>query len=316
MKSTKRAQAELIDLRLNAALAPSRSAGVFGLSPEGEERARHQREFSEMQAEEARDERKKTMASPYFKTLRDQYSKSVAELMKIKTYAISTLFDPSCDLPLAEVGSIDFNKAEENYKELIPILETQGITLSETAAQKVLVYLAVNGECTRVIDGKSYQVDGSQMTAFVRAARRLNELGVFTADEYVEVLPQEPTVEPFDPPADDMLQRAHAQFFQMFEETWNAWLQSLRDYFGLELTLAQKEKALTLLERLGCAPTAWDECRITLSKANIIPYSLTPLEILGERYSQGKMSREDFVRESNAIRFNVGSITHEPPSPA
>jgi hypothetical protein len=235
--------------------------------------------------------------------------------MKLKTYAMPTLLDPVCDLPHAEVGSIDFNKAEENFKELIPTLETQGITLSETAAQKVLIYLAVNGEVTRTEpDGKSYQIDGSQMTTWVRATRRLNEIGIFTPEDFSEVQEQELTVKPFDPPAEDFLASAHNQFFAMFEETWNAWLDSLKKEWGLELTLAQKEKALTLLERLGCAPTAWDECRINLSKANIIPYSLTPLEILGERYSQGKMSREDFVRESNAIRFNIGSITHQPPS--
>ena len=307
------ARARLNDLRLQASIAPNMSVGSFHLTTEQIERQKHQAEFQEMQAEEARDERRKTLASPYFKTLHDQYSKSVPELLKIKGFAPSTLLDPACELPLAETGSIDYEKAEENYKDLIPTLETQGITLSEVAAQKTLVYLAVNGDAVHTIDGKSYQVDGSKMTAFVRAARRLNELGVFTADEYVEVLPQEPTVEPFDPPADDMLRDAHAQFFAQFESTWNAWLDSLKKNFGVELSTAQAMKAIEYLERLGCSPQSWDETRVQLSLANIIPYSLLPDEILGERFSKGKITREEYIRESNAVRFGIGTVSHNPP---
>jgi hypothetical protein len=264
------AQERLIDLRLRASIASTgyQEVGEYGLSPEGIERQKNQREFDALRALEAAEAEVQRKADPYFAQTAATWSKPVPELMQMKKYAGALLLDVAGSLPLTD-KPIDSAKAQSTYSDFVALMQSKNQVLSLAGQQKLILYMGVNSESVHVSNGTEFSVAVDTLTCWVRALDRLLDLGAF-GDEYA-ALEDEPQSEP-DQTADDLKAAAEDEWSKF--PLWHAWEESLSTGFGIKLTDRIKRIVCDEFVRANLSPyvaESFNEVRRRLVAREIFP---------------------------------------------
>lgn len=272
------AREAIANLALRAAIQSTNYevTGEYGLSPEGIERQKRQREFDAMRAEEAASQKQEQLNSPYIKTLRAQWRKPLATIMHDKTYSMGLFLDPLADLPMtSNPTESDFSKAEQIItQDLDDVLESRGVVLSNQGKLRTLCYGGLQSDAVTVTNGILYRGAVGTLQYWIACVNRLAELDIYDESEYAALPEAERQTEPVEESAsaDDLKAVAEEEWSKF--PLWHAWEDSLLAGFGIKLNDRVRRIVCDEFVRANLSPyvaESFNEIRRRLVAREIFP---------------------------------------------
>jgi hypothetical protein len=312
------AREQLENIRLRAAIQGTNYevTGEYGLSPEGIERQKNQRDFDALRAEEAASQRQAQQSAPYMRTLRSQWRKPLATIMHEKKFAMALYLDPSAGLPQTSIpADADFFKVEQIItRDLDDVLESRGIILSGQGKLRTLCYGGLQSDTVTVTNGIPYRGAVSTLQYWIACVNRLAELDAYDESEYAALPESQPeTAEPVEETAELLREAADSQWLRIFGDTYRQWLASLaQSPWNFVPDEDQQRAALKYLEERGTGDNlAFDNCRVAMSDAGIFPALYTSDDLICKKLDAGEWDlstpagRASYARAKNQIAYGT-----------
>jgi hypothetical protein len=250
------AREQVENFRLRAAIragAPTGGDEIFRSNDSG---AGDQKLWDALRAGEAVEIENQRKSKPHFANLATMWSKPLAEILKMKSYAMPLLLDVDAGLPLKPADKIDYSKVESTVNDFLSLMQAKNQALSTTGQNRLVTYVSVQTEGSHVIAGVSYDVDVTDINTWIRALNRLVDFGAF-GDEYAALLEDAPQSEPVEESSAADLKTAAEEEWSQFP-LFHAWEQSLESGFGIKLNDSYRRIVCDEFVRANLSPYAAD----------------------------------------------------------
>lgn len=291
-------------LRANLSFAENKSVGTFGKS--NDTSTGDPDLWRRLKEEEQQELLAQKREQPAFKVIAQQWQKPIDTLQRGGGMLLP---DVTVSLPLTDkpVGDV-----QKTFNDFLDLQKSRNVVYSTDGQNRLILYMGCASRGSHVINGINFHPASDTLDCWLAADRRLVELNAYGDTERAELF-DEPQLEvTAEPSANELKELASAEFTRMWGTVWDTWHVSLKTHFGFVASYEQKVAMLRYFENTNMGdPQVWNNCRISLSKAGILPNLLTQEDILclkmdGKDWDFSRADhRAEFARAKNQTEFGT-----------